>query len=31
MPEKKDEIYEGCTVLVQKGTYLKTCRVLPGR
>lgn len=31
MLEKKDEVYEGCTVVVQKGTYLKTCRVVPGR
>ncbi|KAK4320365.1 hypothetical protein Pmani_008780 [Petrolisthes manimaculis] len=31
MPEVKNEIYEGCTVVVQKGAYLKTCRVLRGR
>ncbi|XP_042213738.1 tRNA (adenine(58)-N(1))-methyltransferase non-catalytic subunit TRM6-like isoform X2 [Homarus americanus] len=31
MPEGKEEICEGCTVVIQKGTYLKTCRVLRGR
>ncbi|XP_069174460.1 tRNA (adenine(58)-N(1))-methyltransferase non-catalytic subunit TRM6 isoform X2 [Procambarus clarkii] len=31
MPEVKSEIYDGCTVVVQKGTYLKTCRVMAGR
>nr|XP_053637344.1 tRNA (adenine(58)-N(1))-methyltransferase non-catalytic subunit TRM6-like [Cherax quadricarinatus]XP_053637345.1 tRNA (adenine(58)-N(1))-methyltransferase non-catalytic subunit TRM6-like [Cherax quadricarinatus] len=31
MPEEKDEIYDGCTVVVQRGTYMKTCRVLQGR
>ncbi|KAK3886367.1 hypothetical protein Pcinc_009471 [Petrolisthes cinctipes] len=31
MPEVKNEIYEGCTVVVQKGAHLKTCRIVLGR
>ncbi|KAK8387345.1 hypothetical protein O3P69_018132 [Scylla paramamosain] len=31
MPLKKNLIEEGCVVMVQKGAYLKTCRVFSGR
>ncbi|XP_063611441.1 tRNA (adenine(58)-N(1))-methyltransferase non-catalytic subunit TRM6-like [Penaeus indicus] len=31
MPDRRKNIYEGAVVVVQKGPYMKTCRVLQGR
>ncbi|XP_042868194.1 tRNA (adenine(58)-N(1))-methyltransferase non-catalytic subunit TRM6-like [Penaeus japonicus] len=31
MPDRRKDIYEGTVVVVQKGSYMKTCRVLQGR